>query len=125
MNFDVRGVGDGNAKMTDTQNAYVLNIARDFSEVPGPRYRRQGDGSGERFRDVYLWPALQKNSFVHIELDGVEGYSASFLEEAFGGLIREHPELVNNIKDKLEIVGSNSHIVDRIWEYIDKASKQI
>lgn len=109
--------------MTNTQNAYVVNIARDFSEVPGPLYRRLGEDSGERFRDVYLWPALQKNPSVHVELDGVEGYSASFLEEAFGGLIREHPELVNEIRNRLKIVGSNIHIVNRIWEYIDKASK--
>ena len=30
-----------------------LNIAKEFSDVPGPRFRREGENSGEEFRGNY------------------------------------------------------------------------
>ena len=71
-----------------------INIARDFTPLPGPRYREQGSGSGQQFLEKHLRPAFLKaketNDRVTIQLDGVKyGYPTSFLEEAFGGLARE------------------------------------
>ena len=71
-----------------------INIAREFTELPGPRYRKQGPGSGQQFLEKHLRPAFLKaketNDQVTIQLDGVKyGYPTSFLEEAFGGLARE------------------------------------
>ena len=72
----------------------TINIANDFSKLPGPRYRTQGPGSGEEFLESLLRPAFQQASRagteVTVQLDGVKyGYPTSFLEEAFGGLARE------------------------------------
>ena len=72
----------------------TINIAREFTKLPGPRYRDQGPGSGEQFLQEHLRPAFLKardaNEQIEIELDGVRyGYPTSFLEEAFGGLARE------------------------------------
>lgn len=71
----------------------TINIARDFTVHPGPRYPNQGQGSGEEFRDNHLRPkfeaARRSGEHLVVELDGVEfGYPTSFLEEAFGGLAR-------------------------------------
>lgn len=71
-----------------------INIAKEFTELPGPRYRKQGPGSGQEFLEDLLKPAFLKakeaNDQVTIQLDGVKyGYPTSFLEEAFGGLARE------------------------------------
>ena len=60
---------------------------------PGPRYRRQGAGSGEGLREDHLIPALDRaraqGGRVEVDADGTPyGYPASFLEEAFGGLVR-------------------------------------
>lgn len=72
----------------------IISVARDFSAYPGGRYAKDGDFSGEEFRDQYLWPAVSsaiaRSGHVIIELDGTAGYPASFLEEAFGGLIRKY-----------------------------------
>jgi STAS-like domain of unknown function (DUF4325) len=69
----------------------TVSIA-DFSQFPAGRSRRDGPFSAERFRDDVLVPALkaaiESNSRVTVRLDGVLGYSSSFLEETFGGLIR-------------------------------------
>ena len=71
-----------------------INIANDFTRLPGPRYRHQGPGSGQQFLTDHLRPMFESarasNEKVTIKLDGVRyGYPTSFLEEAFGGLARE------------------------------------
>ena len=67
-------------------------IATDFTKYPGPRYSQDGPYSGEQFRNEILLPALRtaadNNAELHVILDGVAGYGSSFLEEAFGGMIR-------------------------------------
>ena len=66
-----------------------INIARDFSPVPSGRYLSDGPDSGERFRSQFLLPALLANDRnIRVEIDGTAGYGSSFLEEAFGGLMR-------------------------------------
>jgi hypothetical protein len=70
----------------------AINIARDFSVTPGPRYIAEGEYSGELFRDSLLAPAFERatarNGPLDIYLNGTEGYATSFLEESFGGLAR-------------------------------------
>ena len=66
----------------------IINIATDFSRTPGGRYRTDGPSSGEDFRERILIPALEESQSITVELDGTRGYPSSFLEEAFGGLVR-------------------------------------
>lgn len=66
----------------------TINVARDFTRYPSGRYRADSRFSGQRFRDDFIIPALQKNDKVIVELDGTLGYGSSFLDEAFGGLAR-------------------------------------
>ena len=67
----------------------VISIAKDFSPTPAGRYRSDGPFPGEKFRDDLLLPALRKDTEpVTVELDGTAGFGSSFLEEAFGGLVR-------------------------------------
>ena len=73
------------SRMTTT-----INVAREFTRHPGPRYRHQGNGSGQAFRDDQLIPAMKKNSEqggrTRIDLDGAAyGYPIGWLEEVFGG----------------------------------------
>jgi hypothetical protein len=70
----------------------TISIAKDFSAYPAGRGRRDGPNSAERFREDVLIPALRQaqeaNDRVIVVLDDVLGYSSSFLEETFGGLVR-------------------------------------
>jgi hypothetical protein len=70
----------------------TLSIAEEFSRYPAGRTRRDGENSAQRFRDDYLIPSLRKavahDARLVVKLDGVFGYSSSFLEETFGGLVR-------------------------------------
>jgi STAS-like domain of unknown function (DUF4325) len=71
----------------------LLSIAKDFSATPGGRYRHQGPNSGEQFLEEVLLPRFEEaeraNKILMVDLDGGFGYASSFLEEAFGGLVRK------------------------------------
>lgn len=81
----------------------VITIGRDFSEVPGGRYKDHGSFSGQEFRDEMLVPALRAHDKVIVYLDGTAGYAGSFLEESFGGLIRVAHFSFDELRRKLTI----------------------
>jgi hypothetical protein len=85
----------------------VISIASDFSKTPAGRYPADGPFNGQRFREKLLVPALnaaaQSGDRVVVVLDGALGYSSSFLEEAFGGLVRSHAVARDFIKKNLEV----------------------
>lgn len=91
----------------------------DFSKFPGPRFIRLGPDSGEQFREQVLIPAIKENGSIGINLDNVFGYGSSFLEEAFGGLVRAGIDdysidiLIKNI-----ISDDDPSLRDEIIEYI-------
>ncbi|WP_278069861.1 STAS-like domain-containing protein [Brevundimonas sanguinis] len=82
---------------------HPVSVARDFSKTPGPRYIRQGKWSGEKFREL-LVQRIKKFGAVVVDLDGTRGYGSSFLDEAFGGLIREGYMTKNEFPLKVAIV---------------------
>lgn len=67
----------------------LIDLGIDFARDLGPRYYILGPHSGEEFRDDVLIPAFRDNDKVTVALDSVDGFSPSFLEETFGGMVRE------------------------------------
>lgn len=102
----------------------TITLAKDFSVFPAGRYRRNAKYSGEAFRDDYLWPQLQRGIPVTVILDGTRGFNPSFLEEAFGGLIREH-DMTEEQLNKLLTLQSQDHSIElEIRRHISKAQLQ-
>lgn len=99
----------------------VLNIAKQFSRSPAGRYLSDGPYSGQAFRDDFLLPALQQSDQVEVQLDGALGFGSSFLEEAFGGLVREAGFKAEILHDKLRISSRLKTYEKRIWRYVDEA----
>lgn len=97
-------------------NRIQIEIATDFSRSPAGRFVSDGPNSGERFRNQFLAPALKRGDFITVMMDGTRGYGSSFLEEAFGGLLR-----IGFDKDFLfkhiNIISSDSSIVKEIERY--------
>ena len=73
----------------NTEATTRIVIADDFSPYPAGRYPDDGKFNGTTFRRNHLVPALRESSGVEVVFDGVAGCGSSFLEEAFGGLIRQ------------------------------------
>lgn len=104
----------------------IINIAKDYSRCPGARYESEGDFSGERFRNELLYPKLKEamDSGVKLEvvLDGSAGYSTSFIEESFGGLIRTDGLTLKDVEDNIIIVSDEDpSYIDDIKDYWEHA----
>jgi hypothetical protein len=106
----------------------VINVARDFSKSPGGRFAKYGPGSGEEFRRSILVPALRSarssGAAVIVDFDGALTYPVSFLEEAFGGLVRLEGFTASELAKLLVLqttVGRHKVLIDLAWKYINSA----
>lgn len=107
-----------------------IKIARDFSYTPGPRYIDEGKNSGEQFRQEILAGvfkrAITENRNVIVDLDGTDGYGTSFLEESFGGLVRNDGIDYNEIIKRLEIISTEEeYLKDDVYEYLKDANDEV
>ncbi|HKI62303.1 MAG TPA: STAS-like domain-containing protein [Mariprofundaceae bacterium] len=113
-----------------TANENTLIVTRDFSITPGSRYISEGDFSGEEFRQGTLEPkvrtTIENGTELLIDLDGTAGYGTSFLEEAFGGLIRangySYDDLIAHLKFKSD---EEPYLIEDILEYIKDARDSV
>ena len=101
-----------------------LKISRDYSKMPGGRYRKDGSYSGEDFREKHLIPlyerAKESGEILIVNFDGGYGYATSFLEEAFGGLVRSLGD--RSILSHLEFVSDDdSNTIVKVIAYIKGA----
>lgn len=100
----------------------ILKIATEYSEIPGGRYIEDGLYSGEDFRDNVLEPkykeCLASQEKLIIDFDGGYGYGTSFLEEAFGGLVRKGYDAKEMIENMIFISNEEKTLIDRVKKYI-------
>jgi hypothetical protein len=99
---------------------------RDFSDIPGPRLRAQGDHSGQEFYEDYLLPAFEaarNTGFpIVVDLDGVEGYATVFLDETFGKLARQFGSML--VKQYLILRSTDDEtIISDIEDYYKDADE--
>lgn len=109
------------------ENDLEIAIA-DFAQYPSGRDERDGEFNGARFRTTILAPAvraaLESGSRVIISLSNVMSFGSSFLEEAFGGLVRKEQISRTDLKKVLHIEAGpsqNDRYRDAIYRYIDRA----
>lgn len=97
---------------------FVINIAKDFSDMPYGRYSRDSEDSGERFRKEFLVPALQRHEKVIVQMDGALGYGSSFLDEVFAGLVRDEGYSKKDVLERVVIDSSLESIKKSIIKYV-------
>ena len=107
----------------------TFKIATDFSPTPGPRYKHEGANSGELLRTTKFFQffddAIKGKKQIIVDLDGTAGYGTSFLEEIFGGLIREHHLDYNEIIKRLTIkTDEEPYLKDDIFQYLKDAHEK-
>lgn len=103
-------------------NNVVFSIAKDFSPYPGPRYSRQGAHSGESLRRKLLELLDRTPGKIVVDLDGTKGIGSSFLDEAFGGLVRWEHKSRDDIKRRFEFRSRlDPSYIETIIESIDRA----
>ncbi|WP_321436249.1 DUF4325 domain-containing protein [uncultured Bacteroides sp.] len=101
---------------------YSINIASDFSDKPGGRWKSLGSNSGELFYETILLPKFEQaiacHELLYIYLDGVKSYPNSFLDQSFGELGRVKGAQVVCDKIIFKTQSFNwivSYIKDEIW----------
>lgn len=100
----------------------VINVGKAFSRYPFGRYEKDGSGSGEEFRERLLLPHIRDGvSSVTIELDDAVGYGSSFLDEAFGGLVRNGID-AKRVLALFKFVSEDLSLIDEIKAYISEAA---
>lgn len=95
----------------------IINVAKDFSKYPGGRFITDGPYSGEAFRN-FLVAQLNQYENITIELNGVAGYSSGFLEECFGGLVRECGFSSDELRKRIVFDTEYAAWEAEIWDYI-------
>lgn len=105
-----------------------LEISKDFSNTPGGRYIDEGEFSGEAFRESILLPKYNKientSEKLEIDFDNCFGFATSFLEEAFGGLVRIHHK--RNVLKKIVIISNDDEtIAELITKYVTAAERNL
>ncbi|GEK12664.1 STAS-like domain-containing protein [Aliivibrio fischeri] len=96
----------------------IINVVKDFNSKPYGRYEEDGLGAGVYFRQI-LAKELRDNTTVKVVLTGYNRYGRSFIDEAFGGLIREDGFTKSELDKKLsyehsDVKSIESLIADRI-----------
>lgn len=104
-----------------------IKISDDFSEIPGGRYISEGKYSGEQFRETLLaqkyQEAKEKKTDLEIDFDGCYGFGTSFLEEAFGGMVRIHHE--HGILKRLRLISTEDETIPgNIKKYVEEAEEK-
>jgi len=99
----------------------TINVGREFSRYPAGRLAKDGPHSGEAFREQWLRPPLARGEEVKIELDDALGYGSSFLEEAFGGLVRGAHKLSREfVLRTIHLITADRALQEEIVSYIKK-----
>lgn len=102
-----------------------INICNDFSNTPGGRYKDEGAFSGEEFRETILLPKFNEaqatSQKLEINFDNCFGFATSFLEEAFGGLVRLHKK--KNVLKTISIVSNDDETIPTLIERYVKAAE--
>jgi hypothetical protein len=101
-------------------------IAKDFSKTPFGRYTTDSPNSAERFRRDFLVPAFKSGEKeVVVDFRGVAlGIGSSFLEEAFGGLVRKEGLAKSRLKGTLVIKSDMPFYKEQIEKFIDIAEPE-
>lgn len=105
----------------------IITVGTDYTTAPGGRFKDHGEFSGQDFRDRILAPALRENEHLTVYLDGTAGYAGSFLEEAFGGLIRVCKFSYRDLTDRLQVRAKDNRYaiyVRMVQQYLRDAANQ-
>lgn len=105
----------------------MINIAEVYTKFPGGRYPQDGKGNGTDFRERFLVPVLKAHGKALIVLDGAVGYPSSFLDEAFGGLVRSRGFSADQVLSAFEFKAEKpgfSRFVSLIKEYVRAAKPE-
>ncbi len=107
-------------KMTEKR----LRVA-DYTDMPVGRDGNDGPKNGKDYLDNHVKKALEDHYKVVIDFNGTLGTTPSFLEEVFGGLIRDKIVKPNEYKARVEVIYRYQSVLNNIENYVAEATKAL
>ncbi|MFG0835462.1 STAS-like domain-containing protein [Aeromonas bivalvium] len=103
----------------------TIDVASKFSPLPFGRYLTDGNNSGTRFREEVLKRALlESDEQITLDFSNVNiGVGSSFLEEAFGGLVRQGFKAEDILK-RVKVTGGMSAYNSQVIRFVERAKLQ-
>lgn len=98
-----------------------VNIGLEFSRYPAGRFPADGKYNGQTFRQKFLVEPLRSGAQLDLFLDDAVDYGSSFLEEAFGGLVRVEALDKAVVAKNLILHSTNPFLVAEIKSYVNEA----
>ena len=110
-----------NSTKTPNEDEHLhIDVAQDFSAIPGGRYECEGSFSGEEFRKTILLPmynrAKEEKKKLIIDFDGCYGCPSSFVSEVFRGLETEKQKVFDTIIIKSD---DDPMLAERIGSWLE------
>ena len=103
-------------------------IAKEFGRTPSARKEEEGKLSGRELRAILvplIKKAIERGVCFSIDMDGTAGYGTSFLEEVFGGLIRNADFTLKELEQCLTIKSEEDpDLTEAIWGNIKDAEEE-
>lgn len=98
----------------------------EFSPVPFGRYPTDGNFSGQRFRREKLRVPFKDDTVTSVQIDfnDIVPVGSSFLDESFGGLIRDEGMSFEQVWNKLEIISNFPLYKIQIENILREAEKE-
>ncbi|MFF7063580.1 STAS-like domain-containing protein [Pseudomonas sp. NPDC008258] len=102
----------------------VFNVAK-YTDTPIGRNSLDGPKNGADYRDNVIVPALSDYQTIKLDFSETIGTTPSFLEEIFGGIIRDRILSPTELKRRVIVISKYESVKRNIIKYIDEAAAKL
>lgn len=102
----------------------TLRVA-DYTDMPIGRNSLDGPKNGLDYLENHVLKALDKYEFVTIDFNGTLGTTPSFLEEVFGGLVRNRYITRDELKRRVKVLYKYQSVLNTIERFINEANDNL
>ena len=104
----------------------VKPILTEKANAQQDKLRRFAFKVARKANKLEIKKAIEEDKMIEVNLDGTSGYGTSFIEEIFGGLIREDKINYTELKRRLHIVSKEEeYLIDDIEQDMLDAKNEV
>ncbi|WP_050562575.1 STAS-like domain-containing protein [Pseudomonas sp. GM50] len=96
---------------------------KDECPFPCGRFREDGPGNAQAFREDVLQPALATENLVTLDFSDLPGWGSSWLSEVVGGLLRDGTISKNDLITRLNVVATTDTEKAEVMMFIKEAEE--
>lgn len=107
----------------------VFRIANDFYKRPSGRYKTDGKYTAEHLREIIIDKLKSSDEKLFIDISGLSMFSSPFIDECFGGMIRNNLISKDELLKRIEFISDeysdkDKSIIEKILTNIDEFKKE-